>query len=181
MPVSQREQRQWLCVATNRSRESPDPSTKNGAVIVHPNQTAFYCGCNTPVFNRLGATAFRLPPRADIDLNDRDEKLVWTEHAERTAVFSALTSPHNKGGDLAGWTLYCPYLACADCARAIVLSGVRECVRLKPAVYGGIPERWKKSVDDGDRILAACGVTVIEYDGPPLGMKLFLDKKEWDV
>ena len=50
----------------------------------------------------------------------RPEKYLWTEHAERNAIYNAAL----VGIPLKGCTLYCSWVPCMDCGRAIIQSGI---------------------------------------------------------
>jgi dCMP deaminase len=58
----------------------------------------------------------------------RPDKYLWTEHAERNAIYHAA----RIGIPLDGCTIYVPWFPCMDCARAIVQSGITTLVALKP-------------------------------------------------
>lgn len=134
--------------------DSPDPSTQNGAIILD----------SAGVTIGLGNNRFTIGMRPTPDLFERPKKYAYIEHAERNAIFSVLyegrTSPH---------TLICPWAACADCARAIVQSGIVRLVRHERE--GG---RWLGSIEDGDKILHAGGVEIITISGPLGGCKPIL-------
>lgn len=63
--------------------------------------------------------------------------------------------------------MICPWAACADCARAVVLAGIDVLVRhaINPDLNGEAQERWRASIADGDTILREGGVRVIDWDG----------------
>lgn len=90
---------------------SKDRSTKIGCVIVGND-------------NSILSTGFNGFPRG-IDDNvdyrhERPEKYIWTEHAERNAIYNAA----RNGVRLAGSRIYCSWFPCSDCARAIIQSGI---------------------------------------------------------
>jgi len=58
----------------------------------------------------------------------RPAKYRWTEHAERNAIFSAA----RMGVSIVGATMYLPWFPCAECARAIVQSGIGALVAYQP-------------------------------------------------
>jgi len=127
---------------------SPDNSTRVGAIIV---SYAFgvYSGWN------------KLPPGLEgVDISDRKFKYKIIEHAERVAIFQATYA----GDSLAGATMYCPWAACCDCARAIVLSGIKEVVCHGEALEQ-TPDRWKEDIDLAKKIFEAGGVTYTLWYG----------------
>ena len=52
------------------------------------------------------------------------EKYFWVEHAERNAIYNAA----RRGTVLKGCKIYVPWTPCADCARAIIQTGIAEVV-----------------------------------------------------
>jgi dCMP deaminase len=119
---------------------SPDPSTRVGAVIITQNFGPIY-GCNC------------LPPGLDVDLTNRALKYKVIEHAERDAIFKAT----KVGYSLEGAIMYCPWAACCDCARAIVLSGIKEVVCHGNAL-DQTPERWREDIGYAKKIFECGGV-----------------------
>lgn len=60
--------------------------------------------------------------------HERPAKYLWTEHAERNAIYNAAS----QGGRVRGCRIYLQWYPCADCARAIIQSGIREVVCFEP-------------------------------------------------
>lgn len=83
-----------------------------------------------PAGNEVRATGYNGLPRgvssADPKRFDRasGEKFFWGEHAERNAIFNATRS----GIALEGCTLYVNRFPCADCARAIIQTGIVQVI-----------------------------------------------------
>jgi dCMP deaminase len=107
----------WLELCNLISTWSKDRSTKFGCVIVNSRQSVLSLGWN----------GF---PR---DINDKIEsrherptKYLWTEHAERNAIYNAAST----GNILLGSTLYVNGIPCADCARAIIQSGIVKVIMI---------------------------------------------------
>lgn len=124
---------------------SKDPSTKVGAVIVHP---------ATRVIQATGYNGF---PRGVLDsedrLNDRDVKLAFTCHAELNAILNAARC----GVQIDGSTLYCCGLPpCIGCAKAIIQAGIRRVV-VETLVA---PERWRGECDIALNLLREASVSV---------------------
>jgi dCMP deaminase len=84
---------------------------------------------------------------------DRPLKYQYLEHAERTAIFRAGAHGINTTDS----TLYCPWYACVDCARAIISAGVNECVGVKQ-LRDATPERWLETVRLAESMLIEAGV-----------------------
>lgn len=90
---------------------SKDRSRKVGCVIVGPKReirTTGYSGFPRGVGDN-----------AD-DRHERPAKYLWTEHAERNAIYNAARC----GVSLEGCTAYLPWFPCMDCARALAQSGI---------------------------------------------------------
>jgi dCMP deaminase len=126
---------------------SPDTSTQNGAVAYAADGTRLGVGSNH----------FTRGTKPTADLLERPKKYAYIEHAERNAIYSCLRFQ-------LGWphVLVCPWAACADCARAIVESGIRHLVRHQRDDATG---RWAGSIVDGDTMMASAGVNVITITG----------------
>ncbi len=123
---------------------SKDRSTKVGAVAIGSAGQVLGVGYNG------------FPRGADDNLvtrHERPTKYIWTEHAERNLIYNAA----RHGISLAGATIVVSGLhPCADCARAIVQSGIiRVLVR-----HGDTNERWVDSIAHAADILRECGVLV---------------------
>jgi dCMP deaminase len=91
--------------------KSKDTSTKVGCVVVGPDNDVRAIGYNG--FPRLvdDTVQARL---------ERPAKYLWTEHAERNAVYNAALT----GTALKGCTAYMVWFPCAECARALIQSGI---------------------------------------------------------
>jgi dCMP deaminase len=151
----------YLRMAVMASRNSPDLSTKNGAVLVSRNGNIVRA-CNSP------------PPRVPLtdDRRGRPSKYDFIEHAERNAIFMAA----RQGICTDGARMYCLWYACPHCARAIVTAGVREIVGLL-ALDVLTPQRWRDSVRIGKEILTEAGVRTRLYT-EPLGLKVIFADSE---
>lgn len=115
---------------------SHDHTTKVGAVIV--------------AGKRLIYAANRIVARID-----GATKYAVTEHAERGAIYKAAAT----GIPLAGATMYAPWFACTDCAKGIVLAGLREVVGLV-SLRQATPRRWLENLELADEVLSRGGVSV---------------------
>lgn len=89
----------------------------------------------------------------------RPMKYLVSEHAERNAIYSAAA----VGVPLAGCMLYVNSLPpCADCARAIIQSGIVEVIHAD----GVVPERWRESCDVGLQMMLEADIVVGTYKKP---------------
>lgn len=139
-----------LFFAFELALRSPDPSTQNGAVVVDPAKRTIGAGCNE-FPSGVGYSDERW---------ERPGKYQWIEHAERNAIYTAAF----RGSATGNATMVCPWAACADCARAIVQSGISRLIRL-PFPLDASGERWRQSCEVGDTIMREAGVEIIEFAG----------------
>ena len=109
----------FIQLARHIGEWSKDRSTKVGCVIVGPN-------------NEVRCTGYNGCPRNVDDDNEerhaRPAKYIWTEHAERNAIYNAART----GVPVDGCRMYLPWCPCMECARAIVQSGISELVAIEP-------------------------------------------------
>lgn len=129
---------------------SKDQSRRVGCVIVGPH-------------NEIRATGFNGFPRgandADARRHERPTKYLWTEHAERNAIYNAARS----GVSLDGCRMYLPWFPCVDCARAIVQVGIRELVAIRPDESD---PQWGTSFTVALELFRETGVLVRWYGSP---------------
>jgi dCMP deaminase len=135
----------WLRLACRTAAElSDDPRTQNGAVLVAAD------GRHVIGYNHV--------PRGVRQHQHRltaPAKYAFLEHAERAAIYAAARA----GIPTEGATLYCPWFACPDCARAIICAGVKEVVGLA-GHRNATPERWLGNIIVAETMLAEAGVAM---------------------
>lgn len=136
----------FLGLCDHISQWSEDRDFQVGAVIVGAGHEVRAMG-----YNGLP----RGVPASDDARLDRPsgEKFFWVEHAERNAVYNAARA----GVEIAGCTIYVNRFPCADCARAIIQSGI-ACVECPPK-----PENDGKldhSFDVSEVMLREAGVRI---------------------
>ncbi len=134
----------WLGYAYRLARQSGDPSTQNAAVIVKGDFRL------TDGINAMPYGIDPMTPRWE-----RPLKYSFVEHAERNAIFRAARFGYVTGGA----TMYCPWSACAECARAIIQSGIARLVGHKSPLHEARPE-WAASLAIADEMLREAGVQV---------------------
>jgi dCMP deaminase len=157
---------EYLEMAYAAATESPDPSNQNGAVLFAHELKRRLTGFN------------HFPPGIQATpelLANRTEKLTYIEHAERDLVARAAF----RGISLYNAIVFCPWFACAECARMLALSGVGLIVGHKPRM-DTTPESWKASVDAGNKILDAAKVTRLYYEEPlNLDFTIKVNGQDW--
>lgn len=123
---------------------SKDRSTKVGCVIVGPN-------------NEVRSIGYNGFPRGisddDEERHSRPAKYMWTEHAERNAIYHAALI----GVALKGCRMYLPWFPCMDCARAIVQSGISELIAFSPDLSH---PKWGTEFRASGELLHEAGVHV---------------------
>lgn len=143
---------QKLLVASYLEAEkSIDQSTQVGALLVNKQGVILSSG-----FNNFPNGVHDIGRR-----HQRPDKYLYTEHAERNAIFNAA----RMGIATQGLTMVCAWAACAECARAIINSGISSVIRHhKKTLDLDMNERWGHSIDVGDEMFYESGVAIIEVD-----------------
>lgn len=155
------EQKEFLQIACQVARNSPDPSTQNGSILV---KTIF--GNTDRGFNRnptLVASGYNTFP-SGVGYGDefpermnRPVKYTFIEHAERNSLYDAA----RFGIQTQGLIMVCPWAACSGCARAIIQCGIHEVVTLRPEAEN---TRWDDSIKAAMMMLSEAGVEVTYFD-----------------
>jgi len=141
--------RYWMLVALWEAGKSADQTTQNAAVILdaseHPREIS----------------RGRIEYPGSVDRSDArskaPEKYFFLEHAERNAIYNAIRTEASL--ELA--TMVTPWAPCADCARAIIQSGICTLILLTDTIgTGGAHSRWEESIAAGELMLAEAGVAI---------------------
>jgi len=130
---------------------SQDKSTKIGAVLVDDNgivlETAFNTfpkGLDTTIQSRF----------------ERPDKYLYTEHAERALLYKCC----KNGIKTNGTTMYIQWFSCAECARAIIMSGVKTVVCQEPDFKNDEKsQRWEESQKVAMQMFKEAGIEIIYY------------------
>ncbi len=130
-----------------QARYSRDLSTQTAAAVVK-NGSMLSIACNNIPAN-VETPAYRMA---------RPLKYMFTEHAERAAIYACADVGVPTGGAI----MYALWGVCADCARAVILSGIKELV--VHGFYAG--EHWGESIEIAFTMLKEAGVAVREYHKP---------------
>ena len=155
---------QYLLMAYNEATNSPDPSTQNGAVIVIGNDGLTVTDCN------------RFPDRVKVNQErlERPLKYEFIEHAERNAILKCA----KLGYSTHGATMYVPWFACSDCARAIIQAGIAHVVGHQ-RMADDTPDRWKDSIANAMTMLKEAGIRMTMIEGELNGPKILFNGKWW--
>jgi dCMP deaminase len=134
----------WIDLARHIAGWSKDRSTKVGCVVVGDANQILAAGYN----------GFPRGVNDDVDQrHERPEKYLWTEHAERNAIYHAA----RHGVRLQGAIMFLPWFPCADCARAIIQAGLSAVVVVEPDWDSPV---WKDSFEVTRIMLDEAGVEV---------------------
>lgn len=146
------------------AHESQDKQTQNGALLRSRR------GYIVTAANRLPFGVIPCGERLE-----RPTKYQFIEHAERGAIYAAAKA----GIATAEATLYCPWFACADCARAIICAGITRVVgHHKTRVHS--PEHWAESILQADQMLREADIQ-IELLTEELGVRYLFNGAELEL
>lgn len=127
--------KKFIELSKHLSSWSKDKSTKVAAIIVDKH-------------NRIVSNGYNGFPQGINDNIDerhiRPQKYLWTEHAERNAIYNAA----RVGVSTMNCKIYIQLFPCVDCSRAIIQSGIDTIYTYEPDFshhkYG---EEWKVSLE----------------------------------
>jgi len=141
----------FIKLAEHIATWSKDPSTKVGAVIVDDNHRVISVGYN----------GFAKNVNDDNDrYNNRSIKYEVILHAEINSILFAKR-------DLTDCSIYVyPIPPCSRCASAIIQSGIKKVVSIKPSIE--IYKRWGKNIELSETIFKEAGVQLIYMDSEKL-------------
>lgn len=132
------------------ARDSDDPHRKVGCFILNRDGQEVATGTN-----KLPRGCTPTPERIS-----RPHKYHWIEHAERNAIFDAVS----RGVSLEGCTLFTNFWPCADCMRAIIQSGIVKVVSTSQPDFEH--ERWGQQFRISMEMLNEAGLhhTILRED-----------------
>ena len=122
--------------------------TKVGAVIIDDNRSPRNNGYNGFPRKVNEGIAAR---------HERPAKYLYTEHAERNAIYHCA----RNGIPTKGCTMYVTLHPCAGCARAIIQSGIIRVVTTELDVPEDVEERWNDDFEAAKQMFKEAGIEVI--------------------
>lgn len=141
-------------IASIVAKKSKDPSMKVGCVIVGQNHEILSTGFN-------GFPMGVSDSESLYDRYERPKKYLFTEHAERNSIFLAA----RNGIRLDGSSIYLQWMPCADCARAIIQSGIVKVVidgsKYDPDHPTEADLRWEDQFKAANRMFEEANVRVV--------------------
>lgn len=115
-------------------------NTKVGAILVDENNDIFFEASNDYIY----------PLYENISIEAEADRAFYSEHAERRLIFSAVTSGfcefHNK-------TLVITHFPCCDCARAIILVGIKKIIVFSQNMDDAFLAKWGHNISVSKRML----------------------------
>jgi dCMP deaminase len=166
----------FMTMACLMAMRSSDKGTKVGAVVVNPTNVVLAMGYN-------GWCRGTSPWGDDDPRHERPLKYLYTEHAERNAIYNSA----RQGTSLENCTIYVTIMPCMDCARAIVQVGISKVIVHKDgqeaydAAYGLADHRWTEDHKHAIELLAEAGVELEWWSGKLLQPKAFFNKQEVEL
>lgn len=132
--------------------ESYDPDRQVGVVIISPLGKLLATGSNKP------PSELKLTSKDSLEAiaQDPNWKYFIFEHAERNAINSARAQGHS----LVGAAMYSTLFPCADCARAIVSSGISRLVAPPPNRHSHRDEKWREHYRYAHQIFRLAGTRI---------------------
>lgn len=125
---------------------STDNSTQNGAIIVDTNGQIVGRGANH--FPKgVEETSERLA---------RPTKYTYVVHAETNSIYDAA----RRGNSTEGATMYSPWAACGECAKAIIQSGIIRIVVHKEAIDQS-HNQWPEAIKIALEMFREAGVAYV--------------------
>jgi len=155
------------------SQKSKDRTTKVGSIIVGEHNNILSTGFNgfprgvTEDIREVMGSYVRqsLIESAEKEIEKRHarpDKYMWTEHAERNAIYNAA----RHGVALDGAKIYVDWIPCARCARAIIQSGIVEVIidaRDEEAKETYWNERWEDDMAISQTMFNESGIRITRY------------------
>jgi dCMP deaminase len=149
----EREDRKHLELARALSRNSPDPSSKLGAVVTDDKGRVIGQGWNDFPKGIV---------QSEARWKNRDLKLKFVVHAEVNAILDADRA--TKGGTLyvyPGWGSPC---MCTGCAKVAIQSGIKRVVGMIRTEDAERLARWKDELEVADLMCKEAGLEITIYN-----------------
>ena len=132
---------------------SPDPSTKNGAVLVSKKHKIIAYATN-----RFPTGIAEIESRLD----NRPIKYRMVVHAEHGAILNAARNGKSTNETI----LYCPFYACSECAKSIIQAGIQRVIgHAQIMAIGATHNTWIQSIKYGWEMMQEAGVECVLFNG----------------
>lgn len=140
----------FLKEAYKEAQKSLDPSTQNGAILVKDNKI-------------IGRGYNKFPEgieNTEERWNDKVKKYKFVVHAETASILDAA----KLGNSTKGATMYGCWVACPDCARDIIESGITELVGHQHSHMQDRPD-WNIGIQEAFERLREAKIKITLVDG----------------
>lgn len=144
-------------------RLSPDPSTRNGALLISHGAVI-----------AEGVNRFPWGISDDHRWSDRDQKYPLVVHAEQAAIIEAA----RRGIRTVGSIIICPWAACRQCAKFITHAGISEVIAHK-AAYDRSHGQWVEEIEQARKWFAEAGVRYTLWDSEVGGVQALANGQVW--
>lgn len=152
------EDREYLRLAETVSVNSPDPSSKLGAVVVNDGAVKGYG------WNDFPKGVQQLADRWE----NREVKLKFVCHAEVNAILNA--GDEARDGTLyiyPGWGKPC---MCTGCCKTAIQAGIKRVVGLLRPIDKERFERWREELEISGVMCQEAGIEVVTYEEIPVAL-----------
>lgn len=166
----------FMTMAYIMAMRSPDKKTRVGAIIVDEENVVVAMGYN-------GWCRGSSPWSDDDPRHERPLKYMYTEHAERNAIYNSA----RKGVSLSGGVLYVTIAPCMDCARGIVQVGIKKVVVHQNGqdaynqAYGLDAHNWTEDHKQARQLFQDAGVELEFWEGDIVMPKAYFNEQVVDL
>jgi len=137
--------------AEKRALQSRKPNTKVGALLLDKNDEVILEACNDYIH----------PVYDSENTESAQDKKMYSEHAERHLIYSAIRFGIHEFQDK---KLVVTHFPCCDCARAIILIGIKKLLVKAQSSDENFHRKWKGNIDVSHRMLIQNNVEIHFFD-----------------
>lgn len=135
-----------------KALQSRKKNTKVGALLLDKNDEIILEACNDYIYPVYYSESFE---------SVQDKKL-YSEHAERHLIYSSIRSGIH---DFQDKTLVVTHFPCTDCARALILVGIKKLLVGARHDDESFYRKWKDNINVSRRMLQQNGVEIDYFYG----------------
>ena len=164
MAIVKLNDKEYLRQAYLMAMESTDKSTQNGAIIVNTDGGIIGKGAN-----HFPKGVEETPERLA-----RPTKYKYVVHAETNAIYDAA----REGKSTENTTMYSPWAACEECAKAIIQAGITTVVVHKEAIDQS-HNQWPDAIKIALEMFGEAGVAYVVLSAQFGDIDLLFDGQSW--
>lgn len=135
-------------------------NTKVGALLIDENGLILLSECNN----------YLEPVYSHPSLLNKETRKLYSEHAERRIIYTALKKGISKMGDK---TLVVTHFPCCECARSIILTGIRKIVVDSIDFNSSFYIKWIENIKISYGMLISNNVLILLKNGQPFREEIF--------